>query len=369
MRWGKDGFGTLRASAVICAAVLLLSACSRGEPPAPVTYGSSQSSYQPGAGASAGEQYVQRPLLPQGGEHSVRQGETLYSISRGYGVSVRRLIDANGLQPPYTLYPGQRLSIPKASIHVVQRGDTVYGLSQRYGVSMTELSRANGLTQPYAIQVGQRLSIPAPGSSSTPAPALVQRSMPQPAPAPATQSQQGQSVQSAATPPIPPEKPQVSTASGQLEQPAALPKPSKPQPLPQPPSGSGRFIWPLQGRVLSNFGPKDGGYFNDGINIAAPAGATVRAAENGVVAYAGSELKGFGRLLLIKHDGGWVTAYAHNARLLVSRGQTVQKGEEIALVGATGNVDSPQLHFELRKGSDAVDPRKHLPPLQSAASD
>jgi murein DD-endopeptidase MepM/ murein hydrolase activator NlpD len=356
MGWGETNARTAKGLAAACAALLLLSACARSEGPAPVTYGSSSSTYQPGA--ATGSQTAQRPLLPQGGVHVVRRGESLYSISRGYGVPLRSLIDANSLRPPYTLLPGQSLSIPRAKVHTVQRGDTVYSLSKRYDVSMTELTRANGLGPPYDIQVGQQLTIPAPGSSSTPAP-LARAPQPQAAPAPAEPSQ---TAESAAQPPLPQEKP---LQSGDSQAAAVTAKP-KPAPLPPPPGASGRFSWPLQGRILSGFGAKDGGYFNDGVNIEAPAGATVRAAENGVVVYAGSELKGFGRLLLVKHSGGWVTAYAHNARLLVSRGQTVTKGQEIALVGATGNVDRPQLHFELRKGSDAVDPMKHLPALQSA---
>ena len=114
--------------------------------------------------------------------------------------------------------------------------------------------------------------------------------------------------------------------------------------------------------MISSFGSKSKGLRNDGINIAAPRGAPVVAAENGVVVYAGNELRGFGNLVLIKHAGGWVSAYAHNDRLLVRRGDKVRKGQRIALVGSTGGVTSPQLHFELRKGKRARDPRKYLRP-------
>ena len=99
---------------------------------------------------------------------------------------------------------------------------------------------------------------------------------------------------------------------------------------------------------------------NDGINIAAPRGTPVLAAENGVVVYAGNELRGFGKLILVKHSGGWVSAYAHNQSFMVKRGEKVTKGQRIARVGSTGGVISPQLHFELRKGRDAKDPRKYL---------
>ncbi|MDP9138611.1 MAG: M23 family metallopeptidase, partial [Pseudomonadota bacterium] len=113
-------------------------------------------------------------------------------------------------------------------------------------------------------------------------------------------------------------------------------------------------------RVISTFGPKPGGMRNEGINIAVPEGAGVRAADSGVVAYAGNELKGYGNLVLIRHHGGWVTAYAHNKELIVKRGETVKRGDMIARAGRTGSVESPQLHFELRKGSTAVDPIKYL---------
>ena len=127
-----------------------------------------------------------------------------------------------------------------------------------------------------------------------------------------------------------------------------------------PPPREGRFTWPVRGQVLTRFGPTGRGLHNDGINIAAPKGASVVAAEAGIVAYAGNELRGFGNLLLIKHADGWVTAYAHNEQLLVRRGDRIRRGQPIARVGQTGNVGEPQLHFELRRGTRAVDPTEHL---------
>jgi murein DD-endopeptidase MepM/ murein hydrolase activator NlpD len=130
-----------------------------------------------------------------------------------------------------------------------------------------------------------------------------------------------------------------------------------PVPLPAPPAKSGRgFIWPLKGELIAEYGSTGKGQHNDGINIAAPRGTAVVAAESGVVAYAGNELRGFGNLLLIKHDEGWMTAYAHNDQLLVHRGDVVRRGQKIALVGDSGGVGQPQLHFELRQGTRAIDP-------------
>ena len=141
---------------------------------------------------------------------------------------------------------------------------------------------------------------------------------------------------------------------------AAIPAP--------PPRAGGKFLWPVRGRTIAGYGRKKDGLHNDGINIAAPRGAPVRAADNGVVAYLGNELRGFGNLILLKHAGGWVTAYAHNQDFLVKRGQTVTRGQPIARVGSSGNVATPQLHFEIRKGTRSVDPTRFLGPQRAAAS-
>ena len=128
-----------------------------------------------------------------------------------------------------------------------------------------------------------------------------------------------------------------------------------------PPLSGDRFLWPVQaGKIVLGYGPTSSGLHNDGVNIAAPSGTDVRAAENGVVAYAGNELRDFGNLLLIRHADGWMTAYAHNDALLVKRGDTVTRGQPIARVGQSGNVGEPQLHFELRRGTRPLDPLPYL---------
>ncbi len=126
------------------------------------------------------------------------------------------------------------------------------------------------------------------------------------------------------------------------------------------PQTTGRFRWPVKGRIISKFGAKRNGVRNDGINFSVPHGSEIRAAEGGVVAYAGNELKGYGKLILIRHKGKWVSAYAHNSKLLVRRGQRISRGQVIAHAGKTGSVNQPQLHFELRKGSKPVDPLKYM---------
>src|SRR6185437_8867573 len=134
---------------------------------------------------------------------------------------------------------------------------------------------------------------------------------------------------------------------------------------PAPHGGSG-FEWPVAGHVIEGYGAGPSGTHNDGINIAARVGEPVRAADGGVVAYAGNELRGYGNLVLIRHPGGYMTAYAHNGQLLVKRGDAVKRGQEIAKAGATGAVDSPQLHFEIRQGTHALDPTTLLPSLRAS---
>src|SRR5690606_23811043 len=124
-----------------------------------------------------------------------------------------------------------------------------------------------------------------------------------------------------------------------------------------------KFRWPAVGKVIAGFGGRTDGTHNDGINVSVPLGTDVHAAEDGVVAYAGNELKGYGNLILIRHDNDWVTAYAHNDQLLVKRGDKVKRGQVIAKAGSTGSVDRPQIHFELRKGSKPVDPIPYMEKL------
>ncbi len=131
------------------------------------------------------------------------------------------------------------------------------------------------------------------------------------------------------------------------------------EPLP-PISGAPAFAWPVSGRVISDFGATASGGRNDGINIAAPLGAPIHASASGTVTYAGSELKDYGNLVLVKHSGGYTTAYAHAERLVVSRGDFVARGQVIGYAGKTGDVSTPQLHFEIRSATTPVNPRSYL---------
>ena len=322
-----------------------------------------------------------------GGAYVVREGDTIYSIARELHVSVRSLIDANQLHAPFLVTPGQHLVLPGSGFYIVAKGDNLTVIARRTGVPFGTLARMNGLSAPYLLRVGQKLLLPVAETAATtvasaaPPPAAPPPAAPHtaPPPVPATPA-----VSSAPVPvPAPPGVPEVLAVSPNAAPAAALPALPVPAaavppvappistptqtvalpatPLPEPPAKSGHgFIWPIKGEVLLEYGTTGHGQHNDGINIAAPRGTPVVAAESGVVAYAGNELRGFGNLLLIKHEGGWMTAYAHNDALLVKRGDVVKRGQKIAKVGDSGGVSQPQLHFEVRQGTRAIDPNSVL---------
>jgi len=305
---------------------VLATACGQVGTPAPVVYGGNARSAPP----------VQQASRTPGMDRTadgvpVLKDDTLYSVARRHKVALRDLIDANRLRSPYIIRPGQRLRLPSARLHDVQDGETLYGVARRYRVDIRSLVRLNSLRPPYRLTAGQRLRLPgkrreaAVASRGARAPASKPRRV---FPRPAV------------------------TRRTPVSLPVALAHP--------PPRAGRKFLWPVRGRVSVGFGPRGKGLHNDGINILAPRGTVVRAAENGVVAYSGNQLRGFGNLLLIKHAGGWTSAYAHNQTVLVKAGQRVRKGQSISRVGRSGSVLHPQLHFELRRGRRAVDPLRYL---------
>ncbi len=310
--------------------------------------------------------------------HVITEGQSLYAVARLYGVTVRDLIHTNQLAPPYKLALGQRLVVPAAlspapapvatqvgptqvATHVVMSGDTVFSIARRYKVDMAALVRLNAISASYAISPGQRLLLPGHAGSTTATTAV--------AGLPTVNTTKLSSAAATATPAQQPVAQATAVAWTASSQPAIamVPPPEVIGPIPKaPPRAGDKFLWPVDGKLLLKFGPKPGGLHNDGINIAAPRGSPVLAADNGVVAYVGNELRGFGNLLLIKHDGDWMTAYAHNEAILVGRGAKVTRGQTVARVGDSGSVVTPQLHFEIRRGIRAVDPAKQLDPRRSA---
>lgn len=384
---------------------LALGACARTAPPAPVV----DAAGRPAPVNQAPSQRRPPPPVPHADSVVVQSGETLYGIARRYDVPVRSLIEENGLTPPYRMEAGRQLRLPKVQQHIVQPGETLYSISRANGVDTSTLARRNGLQSPYRIWVGEALVLPAPVESAevpviqatapaapyaapaapAPAPAPIATAEPLPPPPPPAPRPQSEAPVVATAPPArAPQPAQAQEPAKSEEKVAALPAPPAPTPpaakpapapeaktaaLPPPPpettpGGARTFLWPVHGRIIASYGNGPGGTHNDGINIAAPAGTPVLAADAGTVAYAGNELRGYGNLLLVKHANGWMTAYAHNQVLLVKRGERVRRGQPIARVGATGAVGEPQLHFEIRHGTRALDPGDYLPPGDATAS-
>jgi murein DD-endopeptidase MepM/ murein hydrolase activator NlpD len=285
---------------------------------------------------------------------TVGYGETLESIARRTGVPASAIMETNGIRSAAQIKPGQRLVIPRyvfdasprestparaaENVHVVEPGESLLGIARRYGVSLTALAHANNI-QPYGkINIGDRLTIPGGRKVAERAPAP-KAAQPRTVPAERVASAPVQNARVAKA-----EVQETKSVTKQAEAAGAMPS----------------FRWPVRGRIIVGFGPRPNGAQNDGINLAVPEGTPVKAAEDGVVAYAGNELKGYGNLVLIRHADGYVSAYANASSLLVKRGDTVKRGQVIAHAGQTGNVTSPQLHFEIRKGSTPVDPTKYL---------
>jgi murein DD-endopeptidase MepM/ murein hydrolase activator NlpD len=360
------------------ALALALAACGGGGVPTRVSGAPPAQQPPPRAGVPQSAQADPAPIMV-----TVAPGDTIASLADRYQVSIRDLIDANRLEPPYQLTPGRTVTIPAGRGHRVMRGETLYGIARLYRTDLATVARLNRLAPPYRIYEGQSLRIPTavpapmpvtvaaaePAPAPTPAPAATEAASPRPAVevSPVAPPPQAQSMTPpAASSPLPPTTPEAapSPAAGRPEPPPSAPPASAAGPqiaaLPPLRAGSLLFSWPAKGRIISGFGPKPGGQHNDGINIETPRGSPVRAAEAGTVVYAGNELKGYGNLVLIRHAGGWVTAYAHNDEILVRRGAQIGKGHLIAKSGASGGVATPQVHFEIRRGRDPVDPMRYL---------
>jgi murein DD-endopeptidase MepM/ murein hydrolase activator NlpD len=382
----------------------------RAAPPPAPTYGAERA--RQGVAPEAALLAPREPAPPAKGAAAqpdsieVGHGDTLYGISKRYGVALADLIETNGLHHGASLKPGQQLVLPPGTLarqarrearakpsvalvpvakvalppggaveangaprtpagppaepplapeppaasapgdwegrHTIKSGESLYGIARQQRVSLAELQRVNGIDNPLRVKVGTTLKVP--GTTAEPAPAPAVALAPEASPSPKIIN-------------APAERKHLAARSDQVSdaEPVATAGPSS-----AADASSGRFRWPARGRVIAGYGRRPDGTHNDGINLALPQGAEVHASEGGKVAYAGNELKGYGNLVLIRHDNGWVSAYAHNEQLLVKRDDVVQRGQVIAKAGKTGSVDQPQLHFELRQGSKPVDPLLHL---------
>ncbi len=343
---------------------------------------------------------------------TVAAGDTISAIAARHGVSVADMIQANNIADASSLRVGQQLVIPGRAgavqvaavqpgtggqqptpaqapervavvptqpqpaagngatvaagspasspaaggqTYTVAAGDTLNAIASRNGVSATALREANGLSSGL-IRVGQTLVIPAGGNggttqvaAATPAPARVD-----PAPTGSTQPSEPAPV-TAYTPP-------TGSSSGQSGGSGTSVAEASQQVAAIAPNSTGitSMRWPVRGRVISSFGQNQSGRPNDGIDIAVPEGTPIKASENGVVIFAGPGLKDFGNTVLVRHDNGLVTVYGHASEIKVARGDTVRRGQDIALSGRSGAAETPKLHFEVRKDSAPVNPANYL---------
>jgi murein DD-endopeptidase MepM/ murein hydrolase activator NlpD len=305
----------------------------------------------------------------------VGTSDTLDILARRYNVTPAAILQANGYKGPRALSPGQQLIIPRQataaapalaapaskavaaasaapSVHVVNHGDTLLSIARRNHVSVGDLAKANHIEPSAKLILGMKLTVPGARTAAA---------APEGSPAPVAAAQPAAALappatKMAAVTGVPPQSARLAQATTKVEEASA----ETPVKAAEATGALPTFRWPVRGKVITSYGAKTNGKANDGINLAVPEGTPVKAAEDGVVAYSGNELKGYGNLVLVRHSNGYVTAYAHASELLVKRGDTIKRGQVIAKSGQSGEVGSPQLHFEIRKGSTPVDPLQFL---------
>lgn len=323
-------------------------------------------------------------------------------------MTVAQIAQINGLSAPYALRVGQRLKIkdttipnysaeksdanvaektvtpspvvienPKATTTRVElkeitvgQGDTLYSISRKYSVPVNDLAVMNDISAPFGLRVGQRLKVPnldAPSVHVATKIDVPQNNVTQKTSSAVAQPKKAAPVvvtpvkTNAGAKSVTPTKASNAQKVSNTKTSSSNKKTGSAQKAPAIVArSSSKFSWPVRGRILSGYGAKTNGLFNDGINISATRGTAVKSAENGVVAYAGNEVKGMGNLVIIQHSEGWMTVYAHMDSMSVRRGSKVGVGQKIGTVGTTGKVDKPQLHFEIRKGTKAYNPTAYL---------
>ena len=309
----------------------------------------------------------------------VKKGDTIFSLSKKHKKSVKDLININNLKSPYLLSIGQKIKLvdiknftkkneienikeikqikpeiikpavvsKKQLIEIkVENKETLYSLSRKYSIPVNELAVINKLSPPFILIPGQVLKVPKISSADKQTDTI-------------KVIDKNKMSKFVYAPKIAIHKENKYNKEHKKEVKKISSDPKQKLPIIANRS-SNLFSWPLRGKILSAYGIKSNGLFNDGINISGNIGTKVSSSENGVIAYAGNELKGMGNLIIIQHSGGWMTVYAHLDTMKVRRGIKVRVGDTIGTVGKTGKVSSPQLHFEIRKGSKAYDPYKYL---------
>ena len=249
--------------------------------------------------------------------YKVIKGDNLYSISKKFNIPIQKIIKSNKITSPFKIFPNQKIFLPRNKVYTVKKGDTLYSISRKFKTDLFSLSVLNKLNNVNQIKVNQKILIP----EYILKPKKIKQK----------------------------EKPLQKTENKKI---------IKKRPLTNKVDSD--FIWPVKGKILNRFGSETPGFFNDGINISSNLGTSVKASLDGEIVYSGNEIPGYGNLILIKHSKNWITAYAHLEKIVKKKGNYVKKGETIGLVGKTGNVSEVQLHFEIRKGKEAVNPLKYL---------
>jgi murein DD-endopeptidase MepM/ murein hydrolase activator NlpD len=264
---------------------------------------------------------------PSGSDYIIaKQGETIYSIAKKHNVIFKEIAAANHLKSPYVISPGQKIIIPQIEQHKVTPNETLSGIARDNNISENDLALINDLEKPHLVKPEQKIKVK-------------------------------QDNEIAEYENVRPKKKEVILHEKNKES-SSLPAGGRQIKIVNPKI---KFIWPIHGKVIANFGPQDSGTKNDGINISVNEGMPVYASAKGKVIYSSNELGKYGNLVIIKHDFGWFSAYAHLREVSVEKGDLVSSGEIIAKAGKTGNVNSAQLHFALRSGKNPVDPMRFLP--------
>lgn len=261
-------------------------------------------------------------------DYPVTSGDTIYSIAWKYELDPFELARWNSISSPYRIFPGERLkmkpsdtaaasqsskpqskskAVSRSGTITVRKGDTLFALAQQHNIDAKQLAAINGLKSPYIIRPGQTLKLSATKKSS--------------------------------------------------RSPKSTPKKKRPAPVPED-NKAITWQWPVQGKLITTFKSNKTG--RKGIDIAGREGKDIRAAASGRVVYSGNGLISYGNLVIIKHNRSYLSAYAHNRRLLVKEGDAIKAGQKIAELGKTGT-DSPRLHFEIRKNGKPVNPLSYLP--------
>ncbi len=265
---------------------------------------------------------------------TIKPGDNLTRISFNSGITLRELAEINNIKPPYKVYVGQKIKVPSENIknsdyYIVQKGDNLFSISKKNNIKFTELVKYNNLKKPYSIYVGQKIYLSNKNNDTSTYNKSVKK------------KENSKNIST--------ENKSKRTDLNNYNYMREITD-----------NRDTSFIWPVRGAIIKKFGKQENGEYSDAINIQADYGTNILATDEGEVAYAGSELKGYGNMIIIKHNNGWLSIYGHCETINVKVKEKVDKGQIIATIGKTGNVNEPQLYFAIRKGKIAMDPLKYL---------